>query len=73
VADLLPATFAALGVVIGFIVGSIVSRIVWWLVFPLTSSDVVPIVAGGLGCAIAFAWLGIRLSVRFANRSVEPT
>jgi len=72
-ADLLPASFAALGAVIGFIVGATIGRVLWWALFSLDSSDLVPIVVGGLGGALAFAWLGIRLSGRFASRSVEPS
>jgi hypothetical protein len=72
VADLLPASFAALGAVIGFIVGAIVGKIGWWAVFG-PESDLIPIVVGGLGGAVLLAWLGVRLSGRFANRIAKPS
>jgi uncharacterized membrane protein len=72
VADLLPASFAALGAVVGFIVGASLGRIVWLVVFGL-DSDVIPTVVGGLGGAVLLAWLGVRLSRRFANRIAKPS
>lgn len=72
VADLLPASFAALGAVIGFVIGATIGRILWWAVFG-PESDLIPIVVGGLGSAVVFAWLGVRLSGRFVNRSVKPS
>lgn len=72
IGDLFPASFAALEAVIGFIVGATLGRTLWIVAFGLDSSDLILIVVGGLACAVAFAWLGIRLSGRFANRNVEP-
>jgi hypothetical protein len=71
VSDLLPASFAALGAVVGFIVGATVGTVLWVAAFSLEASDVVPIVVGGLGGAVVFAWLGLRISGRIASRSAK--
>ena len=55
----------------GFIVGATIGSVLWVLAFPLETSDVLPIVVGGLGGAIAFAWFGLRISGRIASRSVK--
>jgi hypothetical protein len=73
VADLLPASFAALGAVVGFMIGGLMAQVLWSIAFGLDSSDIPPIVIGGLGGAMGLAWLGLRLSRRFANRIAKPS
>jgi hypothetical protein len=76
VADLLPATFAALGAVIGVIFGAILGRSVGFAAFSVTSSelfDVISVTVGGLGGAVLCAWLGLRLSDRFLSRNAKPS
>jgi len=69
-AELLPATFAALGAVIGLILGGILGRIFGAVLFGLSDlSDLIFAASGGLACAVVCAWLGLRLSRRFANPS----
>ena len=72
VTDLLPASFAALGAVVGFIVGSTIVRIFGAVVIS-PDADLLFTVIGGLGGAVVFAWLGLRLSGRFANRKATPS
>jgi hypothetical protein len=66
--ELLAASLAALGAVIGFIFGATVGSALWWRVFGSESSDIPPLVIGGLGGAVLLAWLGLRLSRRVAQR-----
>jgi len=72
VSELLPASFAALGAVIGFIAGSTIIRIVGGVILG-PDADLIFTVTGGLGGAVAFAWFGLRVSGRFANRNAEPS
>lgn len=70
-ADLLPASLAALGAVIGFIVGATAIPLLMW---PLLGFEFeIPVtVFGALTGAIALSWLGLRLSRRLARKPVEP-
>jgi uncharacterized membrane protein len=70
-ADLLPASLAALraviGLFVGVVAGSLVSAVLGF------GSDVIPAVLGGLGGALALGWLGVRAANCIAARSVEPS
>ena len=71
-ADLLPATFAALGAVLGLIVGATLANIAGSVAFG-PDFDLVYIVLGGLAGAVVVAWLGLRVSGRVLERDAKPS
>jgi hypothetical protein len=73
VTDLLPASFAALGAVIGLFIGASLGSIIIGGLLGFGPTATWPLVAGGLGGATVCAWLGLRLSGRFANRNAKPS
>lgn len=69
--DLLAASLAGLGAVVGLFIGATLGSILWSAIFGLDSSDssdIPPIVIGGLGCAVLFAWVGIRVAGRLTRQ-----
>ena len=67
--DLLTASLAGLGAVVGLVIGATLGGIVWLAIFGSDTSDIPPMVIGGLGCAVGFAWLGIRLASRLSKQA----